>query len=566
MGAVFYGIALALVSIDFAWFIATKRKSESSLFVAMYLLMVFSSIGYFYLGISKTTEEALLATKILYIGAEFIPYIMLAILGRYMKLKHHRIIMMVGMLLSFAYFTLITIFVKDGGLFYKSAEIVLSNDPSYLQKEYGPLHIITYIYSLLYILALIGLFAYAFTKLKQLSYKNLLLTFSIVIVVMVFSFVSKVISPAYDLMPYGYAIGGAMILELIHRMNMYDIGYSRSLNLDNKEFYACVALDLSGKFLGCNEAAYAIHPELRSQNIDRPIGDGELKEILNKLTIGVDDPTIDPFEHIDKDDRCYLYTLQRNQRHGKDYSYFLTIEDDTEQMKYVHLLENYSDELKEAVEEKTKHIEEIQGKIILAMANMVETRDESTGGHVKRTSALVNILAKSIKKHNIYDKPDDFYVHVMKAAPMHDLGKITISNDILNKPGRFTPEEFDIMKSHSEMGEKMVNVVLNGVEDEEFVRIAKNIARFHHEKYGGGGYPDNLKGEEIPVEARIMALADVYDALVSKRCYKEPMSFEQAAKIINESMGPHFDPLLKPVFEECREELEQYFIEIGNRE
>lgn len=566
MGAIFYGIALALVSIDFAWFVATKRKTESSLFIAMYLLMVFSSIGYLYLGISKTTEEALLATKILYIGAEFIPFVMLAILSRYIEFKQHKIVMGVGYILAFVYFTLITIFVKDGGIFYKSASIASLNGSSYLVKEYGPLHIFTYIYSILYILALIGLFAYAFTKLKKFSYKNLLLIVSIVLVVMIFSFISKIISPAYDLMPYGYAIGGALILSLIHRMNIYDIDYAMNINLANKKFYACLAFDLSGNFLGCNETAYELYPDLRSQNIDTPLKDEELKEIVKKLTVGIDNPEIDQFEHIDRDGRCFLYTLQRNQINGKDYSYLLTIEDDTEQMKYVHLLENYSDELKEAVEEKTKHIEEIQGKIILAMANMVETRDESTGGHVKRTSALVNIIAKSIKKNKIYDKPDEFYVHVMKAAPMHDLGKITISNDILNKPGRFTPEEFEIMKTHSEMGEKMVNVVLDGVQDEEFVRIAKNIARFHHEKYGGGGYPDNLKGEEIPVEARIMALADVYDALVSKRCYKEPMSFEQAAKIIEESMGPHFDPLLKPVFEECREELEHYFIEIGNRE
>lgn len=566
MGAIFYGIALALVSIDCIWFVTTKKKTESSLFIAMYLLMVFSSMGYLYLGISKTTEEALLATKVLYIGAEFIPFIMLAILSRYIEFKHHKIIMGLGFLFAFAYFSLITIFVQDGGIFYKSASIASLNGSSYLVKEYGPLHAFTYVYSIIYILALVGLLAYAFTKLKKFSYKNLLLIFSIVLVVMIFSFISKIISPAYDLMPYGYAIGGALILGLIHRMNIYDIDYAIKLNLANKEFYACMAFDLTGNFLGCNEAAYELYPELRSQNIDRPIKDGELKEIIKKLTTGIDNPEIDQFEHIDRDNRCFLYTLQRNQNNGKDYSYFLTIEDDTEQMKYVHLLENYSDELKEAVEEKTKHIEEIQGKIILAMANMVETRDESTGGHVKRTSALVNIIAKSIKKNKIYDKTDEFYVHVMKAAPMHDLGKITISNDILNKPGRFTPEEFEIMKTHSEMGEKMVNVVLDGVQDEEFVKIAKNIARFHHEKYGGGGYPDNLKGEEIPVEARIMALADVYDALVSKRCYKEPMSFEQAAKIIEESMGPHFDPLLKPVFEECREELEHYFIEIGNRE
>jgi len=563
--ALFYGIALALVSANFAWFVVTKRKTESSLFVAMYLLMIIASIGYLYLGTSKSLDEALIATKMLYIGAEFIPFIMLAILTRLLKLKIHRIIMPLGMALAFAYFILITIFVRNGGPFYESASFQSFNGSGYIEKVYGPLHILTYIYSGLYIAALVGTTGYAFTKLKTFSYKNLLFIVATILIVMVFSFVSKAIHPAFDMIPYAYAIGGSIMLALIHRMNLYDIDYATTLNNANKEFYGCVAFDLYHKYLGCNDSTYKLHPELESQNIDRPLKDGKLKEIVDQLFIGVDDPTIDPFLHVDIGDRCYLYTLQRNQRHKKDYGYFLSIEDDTEQMKYVHLLENYSEELKAAVEEKTKHIEEIQGKIILAMADIVETRDESTGGHVKRTSALVNIITNSIKKLGVYNEGNEFFINVMKAAPMHDLGKITIGNEILNKPDRFTPEEFEIMKTHSAMGEKMVSIVLEGVQDDNFVKIAKNIARFHHEKYGGGGYPDNLSGENIPVEARIMALADVYDALVSKRVYKEAMPFDKAATIVRESMGPHFDPKLAPVFEDCREQLEQYFIDIGNR-
>lgn len=565
MGTLFYGIALALVSMNLIWFVVTKRKTESSLFVAMYVLMVVASMGYLYLSLSTSLEEALLATKILYIGAEFIPFVMLAILTRFLKLKIHRTVMGVGVLLAFAYFIVITIFVKDGGVFYQSATLQTFNGSAYLEKEYGPLHAITFIYSAIYMVMMIATTSYAFTKLKTVSYKNLLLIVATILIVMVFSFISKSIHPAFDLMPYAYAAGGFIMLELIHRSNTYDIDYATTLNIANKEFYGCAAFDLSGNYLGCNAAVYKLHPELELQNIDRPLKQGNLKTILDQLFKGVDDPNIDPFIHIDVGDRCYLYTLQRNKRHKKDYGYFLSIEDDTEQMKYVHLLENYSEELKAAVEEKTKHIQEIQGKIILAMADIVETRDESTGGHVKRTSALVNIITNSIKKLGVYQESNEFFINVMKAAPMHDLGKITISNEILNKPGRFTPEEFEIMKTHSAMGEKMVGVVLEGVQDEYFVKIAKNIARFHHEKYGGGGYPDNLSGEDIPVEARIMALADVYDALVSKRVYKEAMPFDKAATIIRESMGPHFDPKLAPVFEDCREQLEQYFIETGNR-
>ena len=142
---------------------------------------------------------------------------------------------------------------------------------------------------------------------------------------------------------------------------------------------------------------------------------------------------------------------------------------------------------------------------------------------------------------------------------MHDLGKIAVDDRILRKPGRFTEEEFEEMKKHSEKGAEIVGQILEGVEDDEFVRIAKNVAHYHHEKWNGEGYPTKISGIEIPPEARIMALADVFDALVSKRCYKEKMDYDNAFRIIEESLGSHFDPELGKMFLHCRAKLEAYY-------
>ena len=139
------------------------------------------------------------------------------------------------------------------------------------------------------------------------------------------------------------------------------------------------------------------------------------------------------------------------------------------------------------------------------------------------------------------------------------LGKVSIDSSILNKPGRLTPEEFAIMKSHSTISGQMVKILPEGAEEESLVKTAFLLARHHHERWDGKGYPDGLVGETIPVEARIMAVADVYDALVSKRVYKEPMSFEQAARIMCEGKGTQFDPNMRIVFLRCREELERYY-------
>ena len=139
---------------------------------------------------------------------------------------------------------------------------------------------------------------------------------------------------------------------------------------------------------------------------------------------------------------------------------------------------------------------------------------------------------------------------------MHDLGKIAVKDEVLTKKGKYTPAEYAEMKKHPAEGAKIVRSILTGVEDDDFVNIAENVAHYHHEKWNGEGYPEGLKKEEIPVEARIMALADVFDALVSKRYYKDAYSYDVAFGIIQDSLGSHFDPELGKVFIKCRRELE----------
>ena len=148
---------------------------------------------------------------------------------------------------------------------------------------------------------------------------------------------------------------------------------------------------------------------------------------------------------------------------------------------------------------------------------------------------------------------------IIKAAPLHDLGKIAIPDNILNKPGRLTEEEFEYIKIHPQKGYDIVDTIFSGLDDKRLLEVSENIALYHHEKYDGSGYPKGLKGEEIPLEARIMAIADVYDALVSKRVYKKPMPHEEAYKVIKDSMGTHFDPSLEACFDKAFPEICRYY-------
>ena len=229
--------------------------------------------------------------------------------------------------------------------------------------------------------------------------------------------------------------------------------------------------------------------------------------------------------------------------------------------KLADIQKNYNDELQKEVAAKTDRIVALHNQLIIGMATMVESRDNSTGGHIRRTSEGVRILTETILEDGSMQLSKSFCEKLIKAAPMHDLGKIAVDDTILRKPGRYTPEEYEIMKTHSAEGARIVREILADTDDEEFRRIAENVAHYHHERVDGSGYPERLKGDEIPLEARIMAIADVYDALVSKRVYKERYSFEQADRIILDGMGTQFDPALKKHYEAARPKLEAYYTE-----
>ncbi len=192
----------------------------------------------------------------------------------------------------------------------------------------------------------------------------------------------------------------------------------------------------------------------------------------------------------------------------------------------------------------------MQTHMISGLANVIENRDMDTGEHIVRTSMLVRMLSEYARIDGVYlDQIDDKFIDLIYTlAPMHDVGKIIIPDNILKKPGKLTSEEFEIMKKHSAVGGDVVKEVLSGITDEQYLSFAADLSTYHHEWWDGSGYPKGLRCEEIPLCARIMAIADVYDALISERCYKKAMAPEEAFKIIESESGTHFDPVLVKVF------------------
>ncbi|MDR3281275.1 MAG: response regulator [Synergistaceae bacterium] len=213
-------------------------------------------------------------------------------------------------------------------------------------------------------------------------------------------------------------------------------------------------------------------------------------------------------------------------------------------------LRDFNNNLEDMVRRKTMQVTNLQNAVLNTVADLVEFRDDITGGHVSRTQKYLKILLDEMIAEEVYiDEISDWDMdYLIPSAQLHDVGKIAISDMILNKPDKLTQEEFETMKKHVEIGVKAIQKIEKNAEEHSFLKHARLIAGGHHEKWDGSGYPIGLSGRDIPLEGRLMAIADVYDALISKRPYKRPFNTDEARRIIEESSGSHFDPALVEVF------------------
>jgi len=213
-------------------------------------------------------------------------------------------------------------------------------------------------------------------------------------------------------------------------------------------------------------------------------------------------------------------------------------------------LEHINQNLQQLVEEKTKEVRNLQNAILKTMSNLVEYRDDVTGNHVERSEFLLRLLTEEMIKQNVYaDEIKNWdFKFFPQSAQLHDVGKIAIRDDILMKPAKLTVDEFNEMKKHTYFGEKVIEKIQESAMESVFLTHAKIMAGTHHEKWDGSGYPKGIAGPEIPLQGRLMAIVDVYDALISERPYKKPFTQEQSLQIIKEGSGVHFDPALVEIF------------------
>lgn len=222
-----------------------------------------------------------------------------------------------------------------------------------------------------------------------------------------------------------------------------------------------------------------------------------------------------------------------------------------------YFLNRRTAKLLESFVKESKEVEKAHNRTVMGFANIVESRDDNTGGHVRRTSKYVEMIAKEMKREGLFEDvlTDEYVNKICLSAPLHDVGKITVPDRVLLKQGKLDDNEYEEMKKHTVEGGKMIKKTFS--DTEEYAQTAYEVAMNHHEKWNGKGYPEGKKGEEIPLSARIMAVADVFDALSQDRCYRKAMTMDECFEIIEKGRGESFDPRVVDAFVKIREEVEE---------
>ena len=567
----YYAGVFALSLLLTLLYILQWHKQFDEHMTAVFILVPITNLAYLILYGSHEPETAAALLKVVYIGGCYLPWLVMICVMSLCRIRIRRIVRMAALLCSTAvYLAVLTI--GRSPLFYRSLTLERVGYVWVQHKTYGPFHTVHYVLILLYLIAELAAIVYCFRKKKQVSRRMLTLLCLPVPITMAAYVASHYLSRmGYELMPMTYALAQIVYLLIAHRMVLYNVSEMVIESMVQSGDIGFITVDSRGRYLGSNGTAKLFLPELRTLTVDRPIRDSEaLRDtMIDWLDRFQSDPSKGRLLYTrrgtDQEETIYTVNVSYLYDDRKRCGYQVFLQDDTQNQKYIRLLDRYNADLQAEVAAKTERIIVMHDRLILGMAAMVESRDNSTGGHIRRTSEGVRLLVEAIRADGTLRLTDDFCRNIIKAAPMHDLGKIAVDDAILRKPGRFTQEEYDEMKTHAAEGARIVHEILQDTDDEDFRRIAENVAHYHHERWDGSGYPDGLKGEEIPLEARIMAIADVYDALVSKRVYKEEFSFERADRIILEGMGTQFDASLGRYYAAARPRLEAYYASEGDQ-
>lgn len=563
------GIIVLLSMFSLAFLVYYSQRGNNLLEILMSVIMLVSNVGYYFFATARSVDTAFIANSLGYIGGIFLPFLVMLKLVDFSKSKIPD-----WFVFSMAFFNIVLylmVMLSEKFTFYYSEAVFYPGPPANLITTPGPFYYVRFIILGVEMALSIFFTILTYTGRRKASFRTMIIFVGMMFMVFVVYVTELLVQMRYELLPFFYLACGIMLNYSSTRMSLYDVTLSVQEKIEEVNNYAYMVFDRNFNFVGCNTAAYKFFPELVNATIDTRLNaeNYALKGILKwmhdtsmyadredikkkfiKDDVVINDRSPEERKHLNTE-LSFIHFGNRRRIEG----YLVELVDDTAQQNRIEQLSFKGERLQREADKQAKKLKSLQSSTILGMAAMIESRDNSTGGHINRTTACCAAFVERLRTLPEFNKSENFWDAVVNSAPLHDLGKIGVSDAILKKKTGLESWEYDEMKTHAAKGADIVSKVLVDVDDKEFVRVATNVAHYHHEKYDGSGYPQHLRGDRIPFEARIMALVDVFDALVSKRYYKKPMSYEDAFKIIHDEKGSHFDPQLAKIFISMKDEI-----------
>ena len=533
-------------------------RQRPSKFQTLLLLLVgailINTYGYT-LEITATGKElALQAVRISYLAKPFILYLMYIFVMKYCGFS----IPKVGkrILFSIAAFISVLVFTSDyNTLFYSHISFSYSGLFPHLILTHGPVYkLYTAFFGFYFVSMFFACTRFSLQHKSRLIRKQVFLLVLMIItcILGLLAFLFR-LTGGYDSTVPAYIICTILLEQLIKRYKLFDLIELAKDEAIERMKDGLIVLDFDDQITYANNRAQQLLDFVKETHHD-PISFIR-EQIQNKELIFVTTRFDTECTHHKVYEKCVYEGFLREINH-----------DDTKYASMIILTEitdryYYTERLQTDVARKTKKVVAMQRSLIGSFATIIEARDGVTGLHIKNTGNFVKILTHAMLHDSRFTSQmtNEYAEMVADAAHLHDIGKISIPDSILQKKGKLTEEEFAIMKSHPVEGARILDETLKGVESDEYFQIAHDMALYHHEKYDGTGYPEGLSGESIPLSARIMAVADVYDALRSSRHYKEGFTREKSVAILKENRGTHLDPDITDIFLDHIDEIENVF-------
>lgn len=532
-------VGMMVLAGELIYVVGRKASKFQNLLMGMTIAVLITYIGALFELQADKKAMALLGVKMSYFGK---PFIILCIFvfgmefcGKAIKPRYLQLLMILHSIPC-----LLVLNCENSDLFYTSIDYVDVGGFQHLVFERGTAYIFyNEVLVVVYIL-ISGYFLIKSSK-KRTSRQERKQFLSIIIMygVCILGFVPVAMEwiVGFDTTLLCYLVAVNMIRRILYRYHFIDTVLLAKERAMEEYADGLVVLDENKQYRYSNKKAKEIFPDLYLQ---------DAAGVVEQFDQSIKDQK--PFF-----DRGQVYSVRRHsiKQNNVVCGYSYQISNTTDNY-------NYSTRLEYDVANKTRQIKQIQQQVIFSFATMIEARDGVTGQHIKNTKEYVRIVANSLATFPEYQgilTPE--YIEILiDVAPLHDVGKIAVPDRILQKEGKLTDEEYDEIKQHTTKGAAIVKDIMNGVENNLYVKIGTEVAHYHHEKWNGKGYPVGLAGEKIPLSARIMAIADVYDAFRAKRSYKEGFSAEKSRNIILEERGNHFDPIVVDAFMKVIGEIE----------